>query len=460
MSKVNQDVSANKDVMKRVVSLPRAIGTMGGMVIGSAIFYTCAYVLTYANGNTGMSILAWILAGLLTMGAGLCMAELATIMPESGGQYIYLTRVYGKCVGFTYGWADVLINTTGGTAAVALVGATYIGTLMGGFSALQISIVGAAIILILGVLNLVGAKISSTFSSVLFVLKVAAILFVVFACYAFGGNTGTPVTFSFLPPTDNPLGCLAFSMVACLWCFSGWTTICNIAGEIENPKKNIPRSLLIGLSGIIVVYVLFNLAVLRILPVEAIMQSDNATYDVMEALFGKGAAVVVTVIIISSVIGTTNSCVMSYPREFFAMARDYRWFASFGRLNKKTGIPVVSMVFFIVYTMITCFISDFGTLVDLCVLISWVYYAMNVAAVIIMRKRCPDIERPYKVPFYPVLPLLVIFGAIVMLVCNFIWSPTAVLGILIPLSGVPVYFLFKRYYEKHGYPTFDDDIAE
>ena len=357
------------------------------------------------------------------------------------------------------GWSDALIGIPG-NVAIAMVGATYIGTLFGGFSAMQIAILAASICVILTLVNMLGAKQGSMLSTVLLFIKVAAILCVILACFLFGKQTGDPITFANTTGSGSIVSAISFAVVAVLWCFDGWNSICHMAGEIKNPKKNISRVMIVTLIGITAIYLLFNLAIMRILPIKEIIASENVTFDVVGILFGKGAATVITVAIICSVIGSLNSCILVYPREVYAMSRDYRWFSPCGRLSKKRRQPVAASIYILIMMVFYCFATSFQTLVNIMVLYNWIYFMLAVLGVIVLRKKRPDLERSYKVPGGPVIPILVSLCAIVMLVVNFVWDHSTAWGFIIPLTGIPAYYGFHYFYKKHGYPQFDDEVEE
>lgn len=445
-------LSSGTSEVKRTLSFGRAVGVMGGLIIGSGIFYTGSTVLDYSHGNAGISILAWILGGLIVLGAAMCLSELGSIMPTNGGTYVYLTRTYGKAaplLGFTMGWSDALIGIPG-NAAIAMVGATYIGTLFGGFSSLQISFLASGICIVLTLVNMLGAKGGSVLSTVLLFVKVVAIVGVILACFFLGGNTGDPITFTNTTGEGSVLAALACSVVAVLWCFDGWNSICHMGGELQNPKKNLSRVMIVTISGITVLYLLFNLAIMHVVPIADIISSENVTFDVVEIIFGKGAAIVITLAIICSVIGSLNSCILVYPREIYAMSQDRRWFAPCGKLSKKSGQPVAASLYILAMMIFYCFATSFQNLVNIIVLYNWIYFMLAVFGVIVLRKKYPDLERPYKVPGYPLVPILVCLCAFVILVVNFVWDPSTVVGFIIPLTGIPAYYMFKAYYKKHG----------
>lgn len=454
-----EELTSAKTNLKRTIGVFGGISVVGGMMIGSAIFYTSAYVLDYAGGNIMLSIIAWIVAGLLCLGSGMCYAEMGSLMPQSGGGLVYIGQAYGPVASFCSGWSGAWVSQTGGTAAIAMAGAEFIGSLFGGFTPMQVSIVSCAMVLILGVINYFGADAGSKVSSILFVVKVAAIVGVIAACVLLGPANGDPLLAP-VPQDVNPIGAIMLAVTACLWCYDGFNTICTVAEEVKEPQKNIPKIVAGSVLGVGALYLLFHLSIIKVLPVDAIMASENVTYDVMELIFGKGAAVVVTVCIVCSIIGTTNSCVLAYPRSTYFMAREGRWFPQFGKVSKKTRVPVVALAFFTIVTAALCFMPSFQTLVNICVLESWVWYILIALGVGVLRKRYPNVKSDFRVPAYPIVAGLVTLFGVFMLVYNFVSDPITAVGLLVPISGIPAYYAFQAYFKKHGYPKFDDEALE
>ena len=453
-----EELTAPNHGMKRDMGLLRAIGLMAGLMIGSGIFYVGAFVLDYVNLSTGMALLAWVVAGVLSLFAGLCYAEMGTAMPRSGGSYIYVTESFGPMIGFTMGWSDFWICQTGSIAALGLGFSQYLGSLFGGFDTMTTSIVAAVTVIILSVINMLGVKHGSTLSTVLLALKVVVIAVILVSCFTFSKGNGDPIELTFEGGIGGFVGALSMGVIAALWAFDGWTSVCTVAEEIKDPQKNIPKAIVISLGALTVVYALFNLGIMRVLPAEEIAAADNPTFNAMEAIFGTGVAAVLTIGVLLCILGSANSAILAYPREYYAMARDKRWFPVFGRINKKSRTPMNSQIITMVYACIICFIADFQSLIDIAVLATWIYYSMGVASCIILRRKYPDIERPYKVWGYPVVPIIVVIFGIIMLVANFLTDPHTILGLLIPISGIPVYFLFNAYYKKHEFPDLDEGI--
>lgn len=444
--------------MKRDMGLLRAVGLMAGLMIGSGIFYVGAFVLDYVHLSTGMALLAWVLAGLLSLCAGLCYAEMGSAMPRSGGSYVYVTESFGPVAGFTMGWSDFWICQTGSIAALGLGFAQYLGSLFGGFSGMTTSLVACATIILLSIINMKGVKQGSTLSTVLLGLKIIVIVFVIISCWTFKGGNGDPIELTFEGGAGGFIGALSMGVIASLWAFDGWTSICMVAEEVKNPEKNIFRAICISLGGLTIVYALYNWGIMRVLPAEEIASADNPTFNAMELIFGSGVATILTIGIVLSILGSANSTVLAYPREYYAMARDKRWFPVFGKIDPKSRTPRNSQIITMVYACIICFIADFQSLIDIAVLATWIYYSMAVASCIILRKKYPDIERPYKVWGFPVLPIIVVIFGLTMVVANFLTDPSTIWGLLIPLSGIPAYFIFTKYYEKHEFPEYDDGI--
>lgn len=438
------DLTNPQSGLKRDMGLTRAIGVMAGLMIGSGIFYVGVYTLDYLGGSSGWALVAWFLAMLYSLGTGLCYAEMGAAMPRAGGTYNFLTAGIGPSVGFAMGWTDFWIACTASISALALGFANYFAPLIG-VSGIGVPILACIAIISLSLINMRGVKEGSGVSTLLLFIKVALILFIIVAGLTYKSPQGDPISFSYMGTTSF-LGALSLGIIACQWAYDGWSSVCIVAEEIKEPQKNIPRAIAISLGVIGIIYVIFNYVLIRLLPVADIVASDNPTYTIMNMMFGKGAATFLTIGIVLSVLGATNSSILAYPREYYTMARDKRWFPIFGKLNKKTGTPVNSQIFTMVYACIICFFSTFETLVSLTVLATNVFYTLSVVSLFRLRKKYPDIERPYKVWAYPVLPIIVIIASVVIMVANFMSDPKTIIGFLIPLSGLPAYYLFQRYY--------------
>ena len=449
-------LTASSTSLKRDMGVFRAVGLMAGLMIGSGIFYVGAFVLDYVHLSSGMALLAWLLAGLMSLGAGLCYAEMGAAMPRAGGSYLYVSEAFGPMAGFAMGWSDFWIVQNGSIAALGLGFSQYVGSLFGGFSPMETSIVAVMTIIILSIVNMLGVKEGSTLSTVLLVVKVIVLAIVIVACFTYSGEVATKVVIGHEGTFGDFVGAISMGVIAGLWAFDGWTSICMVAEEVKEPQKNIPKALTITLAGLTVVYLLFNYGLMRVLTPEEIATSDNATFTAMERIFGTGIASVLTVGIVLAILGATNSTILAYPREYYAMARHKRWFPLFGKVSKKHRTPINSQLITMVYASVVCFIADFQSLIDIAILATWIFYSMGVASCIILRHKYPEIERPYKVIGYPVLPIIVVCMGIVMLLANFFTDPHTIIGLLIPLSGIPVYFMFKAYYNKHEFPDFDD----
>lgn len=440
-----EDLTAPSSGMKRDMGLFKAIGLMAGLMIGSGIFYVGAFVLDYIQLSTGWAIVAWIIAGLFSLCAGLCYAEMGTAMPKSGGSYIYLTAAYGPCLSFTMGWTDFWICQNGSIAALGLGFASYLCPLIG-VEGIGVSLVAVACVVVLSLINMKGVNEGSILSTVLLVIKLAVIAFIILSGFFYNGGNGEGISFAF--NGGNFIGAISMAVIAALWAFDGWTSVCMVAEEIKNPQKNIPKAVAISLAGITALYAVFNLVIMKILPAEEIAAADNATFTAVEVMFGKGAAIFLTIGIILSIVGSANSAILAYPREYYAMAKDKRFFPIFGKLNPKTGTPINSQIITMIYASIICFFADFQYLVNIAVLATWIYYTLTISALFVLRRKYPNIDRPYKVTGYPVMPALVIVFAIIMLVANFVSDPGTIVGLLIPITGLPAYFLFQWYFKK------------
>ncbi len=236
-------------------------------------------------------------------------------------------------------------------------------------------------------------------------------------------------------------------MLGTLWAYDGWVSVSNMAGELKNPKKDIPRSIIIGLTIIIIVYVLFNLAIINVIPITAVISSNKVASDVASVLFGKSGSLFISAGIFISIFGALNGYLMTGVRIPFAMAQDKLLpFDKFlGKVNQKYQTPLNAFIFEVVLACLYVFSGSFDTLTDLVVFVLWIFFTMAVAGIFILRTKHKDLDRPYKVPFYPIVPLIGIIGGIYILISTLLTdTPKALIGIGITLIGLPVYWYIKK----------------
>lgn len=439
------------DQLKKTITFFPALSIVMGTVIGAGVFFKAAAVYQH-SGSVSLGMFAWLLGGIITICAGLTGAELAAAIPKTGGMMIYIDHTYGKFASFLLGWAQVIIYFPANIAALSIIFGTQFANLLGVSHSyiIPIAIISA---LSITLINLLGARASGIFQSVTLVAKLLPLALIVIFGLFFNPN---PVEFSLIPVQAGEnrefFSALAAALLATMFAYDGWIHVGNIAGEMKNPKKDLPRAIFLGLGLIMIVYLLVNLAFVMTAPISNIAGNANASSDVAMTLFGPMGGKLVTIGILISVYGTINGYTMTGIRIPYAMALENKlpcshWLAKLS----KTKIPYNSAILTLGIAVLMMFSGEFDRLTDMLLLVIWVFYNMTFLAVIILRKREPDLPRPYKVPLYPIIPLLALLGGLFIVVMTLINQPIlSAIGLGLTALGIPIY-LYKK--SKGEIPT-------
>ena len=431
--------------LRKELGLFHSVSIVGGIMIGSGIFYVSTYVLERSGLSAGFAILAWVIAGLMSLMAALCYAELGTSMPQAGGTYNYISKAYGPGIGFSMGITDFFISQSGSISALAVGFTTYFSLLVP-LTEWQIKGMAIAIIVVLSLVNMMGVKKGGNLQSIFMIAKLVPIGIII-VCGLVMGKMNNPMD---IVPGEgmNLLSAFALAIVAALWAFDGWSSVYIVSEELKNPKRDLPRAVIIGVLGVTIVYVLFNLALLKVLPIDEIVATEAPGSMAAQAIFGKPGAVLVTVGALIAIFGSCNGCILAYPREYYAMARDKRFFKVFAKINPKTGTPVNAQLATMVVSSALILFGTFEQLTALVAFCAWIYYTLGVSSVYVFRKKYPDMERPYKVWGYPVLPAVTILLSLVVLVTTLWEDPmNSAIGVAIPVAG---YILYHVYFKKQA----------
>lgn len=427
--------------LKKEIGLREAIALVIGMVIGSGIFFKPSIVFKNAGSPT-MGILAWVAGGIITMASALTIAEIAAAIPKTGGVFIYLKELYGEKVAFLFGWVQTVVYVPGAAAALAIVLATQ-ATNFVPMSGLQQKLFAILMLVIITTANVLSTKLGSKIQFVATIAKLIPIFIII----ALGLIKGTAHSFS-MPVGDVAAGAgFGAAMLGTLWAYDGWVGVGNIAGELKNPKKDIPKSIIFGLIVIITVYVLFNLAIINIVPIADAINSDKVASDAAIILFGKYGSLFIAGGILISIFGTLNGYLMTGVRIPFAMAQDKLLpFDKFlGKINEKYETPLNVFVFEVGIACLYVFSGSFDKLTNLVTFVLWIFFTMAVAGIFILRTKHKDLDRPYKVPLYPIVPLIGIIGGIYILISTLLTDTSnALIGLGITLIGLPVYWYISK----------------
>lgn len=454
-----------------------------GGVIGSGIFRKPG-VMAAQLGSAELLLGVWLLAGIITLFGALTNAEIASIIPETGGQYVYFDRMFGPFIAFLYGWSVFVVMQTGSISALVYVFAEYAGQ----FVALpqfpnhtanwsfHVPFIGditpwkdigtkglaAAIIILLTAANYVGVKFGGLIQNIFTIAKVAAMaaLFVAAFLLPAGGSVANLTTSSAAihPQGFGLLAAIAFALQGAFWGYDGWNKITYIAGEVHNPQRNIPRALFVGMLIVTAIYLLMNLAYAWILPIDTMAQSKLVAADVAEKCFRGGGRWIAAAVMLST-FGTANAVILASARVYFSMARQNVFPRLIGNVHPRFHTPAASLLIQGVWSILLLFSGTFDTLTDTLIFVSWIFYAAGAYGIFVLRKKMPDVARPYKVPGYPFIPwIFVIFAVIYLLftVYNDITGYREALrqgkpalinsafGAALVLIGTPIFFIFRR----------------
>ncbi|MCT3030930.1 APC family permease [Pediococcus parvulus] len=434
--------------LKKEVGTFTALATVMGTVIGGGVFFKVASVVS-ATQSAGITLIAWVLGGLLTICAGLTSAELAAALPLTGGAVKYLEYTYGKLPAYLFGWAQSLIYFPANIAALSIVFGTQIVALLHLRDSVQLPVAilaGLSITLI----NFLGTKAAGRLQSMALIFKLIPIAIIVLVGLFAPSSTNLD-----LLPTASAHTSLfsAFSsgLLATMFAYDGWLGVGAIAGEMKHPEKDLPRAIGWGLAFITIIYTLINLVFLKTLPISHLAGNLNAASESAIKLFGVMGGKLVTIGILISVYGAINGYTMTGMRVPLSMAEEQTLpFSGFIRkVSKHTAAPFGAGILQFAIALLMMFLGNFDLLTDMIVFVMWIFSLLIFIAVFILRKREPDLKRPYRVPGYPVIPIIAIVGGLFILITTIVTQfELAMIGMIVTLLGVPVYYLTKKYYRQ------------
>ena len=469
-----------------------------GAVIGSGIFRKpgtmAAELVDHGVGMPELLLGVWVLAGLMTLFGALTNAEIASMIPETGGQYVYFERMYGPFAAYLYGWAVFIVIQTGSIASIAYIFAEYsahyvvlpelaadiaaysfslpIGEFRP-FDNFGVKLVAALLIIGLTVVNYLGVRFGGNVQNFFTMAKVAAIVTLIVLTFV-APEVGSVDNFVAGSRAHAPqLGFLALALgiagalQGAFWAYDGWNNITYIAGEVRRPRTTIPRALITGMTIIIAVYVLLNLAYIYVLPIDVMAASKLVASDVAERIVTGGGGLIAAAVMLST-FGTVNGTILASARVYFAMARHNVFPRFLGRAHPRFHTPAASLVMQCGWSVLLLFSGTFDSLTDTLIFVSWIFYAAGAFGLFVLRRRMKDAERPYRVPAYPWVPAIFVVFAIVFLVLT-VYSDVAsyiaareagehavinsLFGLSLVALGIPIY-LFYRFFgrERPGSP--------
>ncbi|WP_337955457.1 APC family permease [Clostridium luticellarii] len=437
-----------KNELKRELGLVPALAIVVGVVIGGGVFFKPTAVFSSA-GAPGLGIIAWILGGIITIAGGLTAAEVSAAIPRTGGMVAYLEETYGDMWAYLLGWAQIIIYFPANIAALAIIFGTQAASLLG-MPDSSIVLIAVIVTVFLVIMNFFGSKAGGAIQTAATVCK----LIPLFAIIIIGFTNGDGGMVRLFPVTaqDHPIATsLGSALVATMFAYEGWINVGAIAGEMKNPKRDLPRAIIGGLSLVMVVYILINIAYLFVLPASSLAATKTPASAVANVIFGAVGGKIITVGILISVFGTINGYILTGMRVPYAMAVENKLPGSkwLSKLNKKYKVPVNSGILLGIISIILIFSGKFDQLTDLLIFVIWIFYVMTFFAVFVLRRKRPELERPYKVPLYPVVPAIAILGGLYIVFNTLFTQPlNAGLGLIVTLIGFPLYMTRKSKFKK------------
>jgi APA family basic amino acid/polyamine antiporter len=427
--------------LRRSLGFGSAISIVIGTIIGSGIFFKQASILDSAGSST-MAIAAWVFGGVITLTAGLTIAEIGAQMPYTGGLYVYVENLYGRICGFLAGWMQVIVYGPAIIASVAGFMSIMITNLFGIDAKWRIPVALITIIAI-GLMNFLENNVAAAFSVITTIGKMIPIAAIIIFGLFWGHQDALGQTVS---EVNRSAGGFGVAVLATLFGYDGWILIANLGGEMKNPQKLLPKAIILGISSVLVIYTLITIGIFRFIPANMIHSlGENTTSYLATKAFGDIGGKLLSIGIIISMMGTLNGKIITFPRIVYAMARrvDLPFSRLLSYVTPKGKAPIIATVFIIILATIMMLFFDPDHLSDLCVFTIYCFYLMTFFGIFILRKK--NKKRPFSTPLYPLVPIIAIGGGVFVLISELFNDPAGVLLFVgIVVIGLPVLYVVKR----------------
>jgi len=475
-------------LLKKRVNLFDGISIVAGAMIGSGIFIVSADIARNV-GSPGWLMVVWLITGIITMIGALSYGELAAMMPEVGGQYVYLKEAYHPLIGFLFGWTTFLVIQAGSIAAVGVAFAKFTGILfpwisdknilfqIGKLNITTTQLLAIVMITFLTWLNtrgiVTGKTVQNFFTSTKVISLFGVILIGFFATKAISSFEINKEVFwqaNQIGPDNQVIPLAGFSLVAAigtalvgsLFASDAWYNVTYISGEVINAKRTVPLSLLFGTLIVSVIYLFTNFVYIKILPLSGSPEGtdvlsrgiqfatdDRVATSAMSVVFGDYAAIIMAVFIMISTFGCNHGLILAGPRVYYAMAKDGLFFRKVGQLNKK-GVPGFALAVQCIWSVLLCLSGTYSDLLDYVIFAVLIFFSLTIMAIFILRAKRPDIPRPYKAFGYPFIPAFYILTTLTIMIILLIYKPNYTFpGLIIVLLGIPVFFLWRKHSSKN-----------
>jgi amino acid transporter len=430
--------------LTRRLGLWGSVGIVVGVTIGSGIFRTPSSIADRVP-DPQLMLLVWLLGGLVSMCGALSVAELAASLPRTGGWYLFLREAWGRPAAFLFGWAELVLIRASAVGAIATVCSEYLLRSIGidpAAQALAADVLAVGVIATASLVNIRGVHVGAAVAGVSTIAKLGALVLLVFAAFLLGGASGASAANFTAPGAAFDGGLFGLALISVLWAYDGVADVTFAAGEVKDPQRTLPRAIIGGTAGILLIYMAVNAAYLYVSPIEAIAASPLIAADTMQALVGPVGVTIVSVVVAVSTLGALNATMLAAPRVFFAMAEDGLLFRRVATVHPRFQTPHVAILLAGGLGVLFVLTRTFEQLADTFVLSIWPFYALGIAGLYRLRRTRPDLPRPYRVPGYPVLPAVFIAAVVYLvgsaLVADPLWTGATFATLL---AGLPVYAL-------------------
>jgi len=483
------------NLLKKRVNLFDGISIVAGAMIGSGIFIVSADIARTV-GSPGWLMVVWLITGIITVIGAISYGELASMMPHVGGQYVYLKEAYHPLIGFLFGWTTFLVIQCGSIAAVAVAFAKFSGVLfpwisetnnlvhIGNLKITSTMVIAIAMIIFLTWLNTRGIVTGKTVVNIFSSTKILALFgFVLIGFFATKGINSFEINkevfwhASQIGQNNQAIPLSGFALIAAvgtalvgsLFASDAWYNVTYISGEVINPKRNVPLSLIFGTLIVSVIYLFTNYVYIRILPLSGspdgtdvlsrgiqFATDDRVATSAMFVVFGDYAAIIMAIFIMISTFGCNHGLILAGPRVYYAMARDGLFFKKVGEINKK-GVPGFAIAVQGVWSVLLCLSGTYSNLLDYVIFAVLIFFTLTILAIFILRAKRPDIPRPYKAFGYPVIPAIYILTTTFIMVILLIYKPNYTFpGLIIVLLGIPVFYIWRKFSKNKNNNVYSD----
>jgi len=430
--------------LERVLGLRELIFIVIGTVIGSGIFIVPATVLQQTGGDIGPALLVWLIAGILSLLGALTYGELGAMDPEAGGLYVYIRDAFGPLPAFLYGWTLFFVISSGSVATLAVATTGYLSQLVP-LSPLEAKFAALAMVAIIAIINVRGTRESARVQDWSTLIKTIAIVGLSLVMLVLGrglSQTAGHVWPASLKP--SLLSGIGLAMVGVLWAYEGWQYVTFSAGETRDPQRTFPRGIIIGTALLIAIYMLANIAYIAALGPTAAAQSPRIAADAVGVTMGSAAAKLIAATIVLSMFSAANGLTLTAPRVYYAMARDGVFFQRLAAVHPRFGTPAFAVIASSLWAMLLAATGTFTVLLTYVVFTGWIFYALGALSIFSYRRSRPNATRPFRVPGYPVTPILFVLASAAIVINTLLTQPgIALRGLIVVAIGVPAFYAWR-----------------